>query len=28
VRLVLETLHLLDAIPSAEDEAQAIASFG
>jgi anti-sigma B factor antagonist len=27
VRLVLETLHLLDAIPSAEDEAQAIASF-
>jgi hypothetical protein len=25
--LVLETLHLLDAIPSAEDEAQAIASF-
>jgi anti-sigma B factor antagonist len=28
VRLVLETLHLLDAIPIAEDEAQAIASFG
>jgi anti-sigma B factor antagonist len=27
VRLVLETLRLLDAIPSAEDEAQAIASF-
>ncbi len=27
VRLVLETLHLLDAIPSAEDEAQAISSF-
>jgi anti-sigma B factor antagonist len=27
VRLVLETLHLLDAIPVAEDEAQAIASF-
>jgi anti-sigma B factor antagonist len=27
VRLVLETLHLLDAIPSAEDEAQAIPSF-
>jgi anti-anti-sigma factor len=27
VRLVLETLHLLEAIPSAEDEAQAIASF-
>jgi anti-sigma B factor antagonist len=27
VKLVLETLHLLDAIPSAEDEAQAIASF-
>jgi|SRR5580704_15443559 anti-sigma B factor antagonist len=28
VRLVLETLRLLDAIPSAEDEAEAIASFG
>src|SRR5580658_3151439 len=27
VRLVLETLHLLEAIPSAEDEAQAISSF-
>ena len=27
VRLVLETLHLLDAIPNAEDEAEAIASF-
>ena len=27
VKLVLETLHLLDAIPSAEDEALAIASF-
>jgi anti-anti-sigma factor len=27
VRVVLETLHLLDAIPSAEDEGQAIASF-
>jgi anti-sigma B factor antagonist len=27
VRLVLETLHLLDAIPSAEDEVQGIASF-
>jgi anti-anti-sigma regulatory factor len=27
VRLVLETLHLLDVIPSIEDEAQAIASF-
>lgn len=27
VRMVLETLHLLDVIPSIEDEAQAIASF-
>jgi anti-sigma B factor antagonist len=27
VKLALETLHLLDAIPSAEDESQAIASF-
>jgi len=27
VRLVLETLHLLDAIPSAEDESQAITGF-
>jgi anti-sigma B factor antagonist len=27
VRLVLETVHLLDVIPSIEDEAQAIASF-
>jgi hypothetical protein len=27
VRLVLETLHLLEAIPSAEDEAEAISSF-
>ncbi len=27
VRLLLETLHLLDTIPVAEDEAQAIASF-
>jgi anti-sigma B factor antagonist len=27
VKLVLETLHLLDAIPIAEDEAEAIASF-
>jgi anti-anti-sigma factor len=27
VRLVLETLHLLDAIPSTEDEAQGVASF-
>jgi len=25
--LVLETVHLLDVIPSAEDETQAIASF-
>ena len=28
VKLVLETLHLLDAIPTFEDEAQALASFG
>jgi len=27
VKLVLETVHLLDVIPSSEDEAQAIASF-
>ena len=27
VRLVLETVHLLDIIPSIEDEAQGIASF-
>jgi anti-sigma B factor antagonist len=27
VKLVLETLHLLDVIPSFEDEAQAVASF-
>ena len=27
VKLVLETLHLLDVIPSYEDEAQAVASF-
>ena len=27
VRLVLETLHLLDVIPSVEDETQAISSF-
>jgi anti-sigma B factor antagonist len=27
VRLVLETVHLLDVIPSVEDETQAIASF-
>jgi anti-anti-sigma factor len=27
VRLVLETVHLLDVIPSSEDETQAIASF-
>jgi anti-sigma B factor antagonist len=27
VKLVLETVHLLDVIPSIEDEAQAIASF-
>ncbi len=27
VRLVLETVHLLDVIPSVEDEAQAISSF-
>jgi anti-anti-sigma factor len=28
VKLVLETLHLLDAIPAFEDEAHAMASFG